>query len=147
MFAEFTTTEIVPNDPKHGHFEIEIITPSSKTKSIVPAIDYDYQWEFEKRNLEKKFPIVAMRFGDRGMCCITVNKASVDVINMNNITSDATGFGLINHEVAEDSRYQRVNIPTYTSYEDKIPSQVLVEGVLKNGDVPFAARIYYVPSL
>jgi hypothetical protein len=146
MFPVRQEREMVIENAGRGHFEMELILSAFTRTEPVPAIDPKFQKEFIDRNMANGIPVVALRFGETGMCLIQVNKDAFEVEEMTRWIGDDIQLNMESCPVNQVEYYREFWLGGYVAHSDRSPTQMLIEGRLKKDDLPFSARIFFVPN-
>ncbi len=141
------------DEPGSGHFQIEIEMAGERTYKRVPTLDTTklFPSEYIKSQFEKGEIFVAFRQGGEGVCSIVVNPAKLDVERINTLfkvnplaSNLATGNRMMKQEITGKDAYKPIVINPFVVNGEVEKAEI--KGKLKEGKLPFLAKIYFVPS-
>lgn len=140
----------VENRPGWGHFVLRTTIGSSRTETVVPAIDFDSRRETEDffaEGLEQGKLLQAVRFGRQGMCGYKLNPQT-EVTQMRSrfrtlgVVYQRNEFGWKNSIGAE--QFAMGTIDSIDIFGAINKPNLEIEGTFENQ--PFAVQLFYVPS-
>lgn len=128
----------VENHPRWGYFEVKISIDSHEFTAQIPALTFESYAQCkemeDKYFQETKSPLIAYRFGNRGMYNVRVNSLTLSVTKM------LSRVGENEPKELDGNKYYERHLL------DGRDSSLEIIGKLNKTGKKFSAMFYYVPS-
>lgn len=137
-----SSIKILEDESGWGFFQIEMTIGDQESVVPVLPVEYGGREVYASYQKEMGLPVLALRYGSRGLCRVQVNSDLVEVEEM--IRHGEEGVRIYNQKIDGDSRYDTYDIQPAVDYKD-VPHNIYFKGRLREDNTPLSARISFVP--